>query len=317
MKDKFMRNINYLRLSVTDLCNLRCIYCMPKNGIKKMKHDDIMRFEEILKTIEILVSSGITKIRITGGEPLVKKGIMDLIKNIGVLEGLKDFSITTNGVLLKKYAKELKNAGIKRINISLDTLDKDKYSYITRGGDISKVLDGINEAQTLGFDPIKINTVLIKGFNDDEIQSFAKLTYQNLNIRFIELMPMGSAVSWSFERYLSNQYILDNIPGLKKTKNMDIHSPAENFKLKDASGSIGLISPISCKFCSRCNRIRMTSDGNLISCLHCNMKLNLKTILRNGGDLRPAIRSFIYNKPYSHSFHTKEYISKNMVQIGG
>ncbi len=317
MRDRFGRNINYLRISVTDLCNLRCIYCMPEEGVRKMQHEDILRFEEILHIVNTLVKLGITKVRITGGEPLVRRGITGLIKKIGALSGIKDLSMTTNGILLKQYAQSLRESGLGRINISLDTLDDSKYRYITRGGNINDVLQGLKEVRKLGFHPVKLNFVLIRDFNDDEIEDFAELTYQGINVRFIELMPGGCSASWASDRFLSNDSVLERIKGLVPVKNEDASSSSVNYRLEGANADIGLISPISCRFCADCNRIRLTSDGRLYTCLHSDDHIDLRSIIRKGEDISGHVLDFVYNKPASHRFDENIYMKGNMVQIGG
>ena len=198
--DSFNRPINYLRMSITDRCNLRCIYCMPKEGMSLIGHDDILRYEELLRIAGIAVKKGITKIRITGGEPLVRKGVVQFVAALAGIEGIQDLSMTTNGLLLSAAAQPLRSAGLKRFNISLDSLNPDKYTMITRGGDISQIIAGIKSAQEAGFSPIKINVVVIRGINDDEITSFAKLSMEkNLQIRFIEYMPVGMENGWEKE----------------------------------------------------------------------------------------------------------------------
>lgn len=291
---------------------------MPEEGIRKKSHEEILRLEEIEALARIFVSLGIDKIRITGGEPLIRKGITNLIRNIGKIYGLSDLSITTNGTLLKKHAKSLYESGIKRINISLDSLESDKYALITRGGKLDEVLQGLKEAKLTGFNPIKINIVLIKGFNDDEIENFVNLTYDGTDIRFIELMPIGSSAGWSSSRFLPNSYVLDRIKALRKQENPDISSSAVIYRLPGASGTVGLISPVSCRFCRLCNRIRLTSDGKLLPCLYSGISADLKSILRGSkaNEIRNTIRKFIMQKPATHSFNANKSIN-NMVQIGG
>lgn len=318
MKDSFGRKINYLRVSVTDLCNLRCKYCMPKEGICKRDHDDILTLEETEEIIKVFVSLGIDKVRITGGEPLVRKGILDLISNVGQLEGIKDFAITTNGLLLKRYAKDLKNRGLNRVNISLDTLNKNKYKEITRGGDLTKVLEGIDEARMVGLSPIKINTVLIGGFNDHEIRDFVNLTVKdNIDVRFIELMPIGEAQNWAIENFISNDIVLDKVRELMKIKGEDPSSPAIYYKMPEGKGKVGIINPITCKFCDYCNRVRITSTGKLKLCLHSDDEIDLKKVIREGKDLKEIILKEIYNKPESHNLEEGQYIKRNMFEIGG
>ncbi len=326
MKDGLGRNINYLRISVTDRCNLRCRYCMPEEGIEKKQHTDILTLEEIFEVVRVCAGLGTNKIRITGGEPLVRKGLTGLIEKIAALETIKDIALTTNGVLLKKLAHELKEAGLKRINISMDTMDEKKYEYMTRGGKIKDVLEGIDEALKAGLVPIKINTVLAKGFNEDEIGDFIKLTLnENIDVRFIELMPLGHAASFASEHYLPNSAVLDRFKELEPAKAADKSSPAQYYKLPGAKGRIGLINPISHKFCDNCNRLRLTADGKLKPCLHSNMEIDVRGILRDGkqddkyGALQEAVAEAIQAKPRHHTLNDlyNKPIERDMYTIGG
>lgn len=316
--DDYGRRINYLRISVTDLCNLRCMYCMPQEGIQKLEHSDIMTLEELQDIAGALVELGIDKIRITGGEPLVRKGIVSLVNKLSQYGGLRDIAMTTNGLLLRQYAKELKAAGLKRVNISLDTLDPEKYEKITRGGSLERVLEGIKEAQRVGLGPIKLNTVLIGGFNDDEIEKFVALTVDNkIDVRFIELMPIGQASGWSLEKFIPSNSVIRKVPGLERIESDDISSPAEYYRLPGALGKVGLINPITCKFCENCNRIRLTSDGKLKLCLHSDREIDLAEPLRRGDDIKSIILSEIKNKPKEHNLEDGDYIKRDMFKIGG
>ncbi len=318
MKDSFGREINYLRISVTDLCNLRCRYCMPQEGIPKLPHENVLSVEEIETLAKAFVNLGINKIRLTGGEPLVRRGILDIVERIGKLEGVKDFAITTNGVLLKNLAQELKNRGLKRVNISLDTLKEEKYKYITRIGNIKDVLEGIEVAKKVGLTPIKINTVLVRGFNDDEIEDLARLTErEEIDVRFIELMPIGEALKNESIKYISNQIVLEKLPELIPLEKKDPSSPALYYKLPNAKGRIGLINPISCKFCKYCNRVRLTAQGKMKLCLHSDEEVDLKEALRKGQDIESIIIDAINRKPESHQLERGQYITKKMYQIGG
>ncbi|MBZ2174732.1 GTP 3',8-cyclase MoaA [Schnuerera sp. xch1] len=318
MKDPFGRNINYLRISVTDLCNLRCKYCMPEEGIPKVPHQDVLSIEEIEKIAKVFVNLGVNKIRLTGGEPLLRNGILDIVERIGKLKGLRDFAITTNGVLLKRYAKELKLRGLKRVNISLDTLDKKKYKYITRVGKLEDVIEGIEVAKQVGLTPVKINTVLIGGFNDNEIEDIIRLTQkEEIDVRFIELMPIGEGVKYEPEYFISNQIVLEKNPKLIEVERKDLSSPAVYYKLPNAKGRIGLINPISCKFCKYCNRVRLTAQGKLKLCLHSNNEIDLKEALRSGQDIEKIIIDAVGQKPESHHLENGQYVSKKMYQIGG
>lgn len=318
MLDSFGRRINYLRVSLTDRCNLRCKYCMPEKGIQdKLSHDDLLTLEELYLLIEKFVDLGIDKIRFTGGEPLVRKGIVNLIKEINSLEKVRELTLTTNGLLLKGMAQSLKDAGINRVNISLDTLNPDKYHEITRGGDLSLALDGIEEAIKVGLTPIKINTVLIGGFNEDEISNLVDLTKKGIDVRFIELMPIGEAMDFSEGKFVSNRKVLDVIRNLVPVETEDRSSPAVYYRLPDVKGKVGIINPISCKFCNNCNRIRLTSTGKLKTCLHSNREIDLKAAIRNNEDIREVIKEGILSKEESHHLEDREYIYRNMNQIGG
>ena len=330
MVDKYNRNINYLRVSVTDRCNLRCIYCMPTEGISCLRHEDILTYEELHRVIRVASEIGICKVRITGGEPLVRRGIVDFVKSLGTISKLNDISMTTNGILLKEFANALFLAGIRRINISLDSLNAEKYRKITRQGDLQTVLDGIEQARQAGFSPIKINIVAIKGFNDDEILDFARLTIANpLQIRFIELMPLGDAGIKSDGRFLSSDLIKERIETIGKLEPVKIKGngtdgPADMYRLAGSRGQIGLISAISHNFCSSCNRLRLTSDGQLRSCLLSDQETDLRGPLRSGcadSELKEIIEGVIAKKPDRHKIASDgNYIKKcvkEMSTIGG
>ena len=328
--DRYNREINYLRVSITDRCNLRCDYCMPKEGLSLIGHDDILRYEEILRIVRVAVSAGVSKVMITGGEPLVRRGVVDFIQSLTSTEGLRDISLTTNGTLLEMYAEKLFAAGIKRINISLDSLSAGKYRRITRGGDLNAVLRGIGAVYRIGYSPIKINVVAIKGFNDDEILDFAKLSLDKpYQIRFIELMTLGSADLDHANQYLSNStvreiinrhYRLEFINA--KTKKTD--GPAEIYKISAAQGAIGFISPVSHQFCRTCNRLRLTADGHLRVCLLSDEEVDLKGPLRDGcsdAELRDLMERAIAKKPMHHELSCDEgqrkKCVKGMSSIGG
>jgi len=330
MIDRYDRNIDYLRVSITDRCNLRCTYCMPKEGLSLMGHDDILRYEEILRVIRIAAGQGIRKVRITGGEPLVRRGVTEFIASLGTIPELKDVSLTTNGILLEACAEGLFAAGIRRINISLDSLKADRYAAITRGGDIQAVLKGIRKVRELGFSPIKINIVAIKGVNDDEILDFARLTLDNpFQLRFIELMPLGRAGIESNGRYLSNSVVMERIAKLGPLEQIDGEAnkgagPARLYRLAGGVGRIGFISPVSRHFCGTCNRLRLTADGHLRACLLSDEETDLKGPLREGGsDARIAelIREAIAGKPKQHELSCDENLikkcMKEMPAIGG
>lgn len=275
MIDNYGRDINYIRISVTELCNMRCRYCMPEEGVEKRSHEEMMTAEETLMAARAAVSLGISKIRITGGEPLVKRGIVRLCKEIAEIEGVDELCITTNGTLLKQFAAPLKEAGVDRLNISIDTLDPEKFAYITRLGNLQDVLEGIDASFEAGFDKIKLNVVLMGGFNDDEIEDFVGLTRdRDIEVRFIELMPIGGGIEFEKADFISCETVLDKVPELTALDMND--GVATMYALPDAKGRVGLIRPISCDFCSGCNKIRLTADGMLKPCLHLDGEISIK-----------------------------------------
>lgn len=316
MKDELGREIGYLRISLTDRCNLRCRYCMPAEGIEKQCHSDILSLEEVAEIAREAVALGVHKIRLTGGEPLVRKGITELCRELAALPGVDDLALTTNGILLPKMAEELKAAGVKRLNISLDTLDAEKYSYITRGGSLAEAVTGIRAAFAAGFAPIKINTVLIGGFNDDEIPELAALTRRYpMDVRFIELMPIGEAEDLGEKAYLSNSTVLERLPELIP---MESSGVAKSYRFPDGLGSVGLISPLSHAFCSECNRIRLTADGFIKPCLHSKEEIPVRGL--HGEELREQLRTAIRHKPEQHgelSYSERSESQRSMNAIGG
>ncbi|NLY70140.1 MAG: GTP 3',8-cyclase MoaA [Clostridiales bacterium] len=318
MKDSFGREIKYARISITDLCNLRCKYCMPEEGITKKDCSEILKIEDFIKIAKALVDLGIDKIRITGGEPLVRKGVITLVRQIGAIEGLKTFAITTNGILLPKYAEELYKAGITSVNISLDTLVPEKYKDITRGGNLSDALAGIEKSLELGFDKVKINVVLIQDFNDDEIEDFVRLTEQKpIDVRFIELMPFKGQHELALGKYLPGDVVLEKVPELRRIDDEDPSSPARYYKLEGALGRVGLINPLSHKFCDRCNRLRITADGFILSCLHSRKEIDLRGSLDEPEKLKQLIIKAVNEKPLSHKIENGELMDRDMVNIGG
>ena len=319
MVDRYGRSIEYLRVSVTDRCNLRCIYCMPEEGIKDKKcHSDIMTLEEIYQVVEACVGLGIKKVRITGGEPLTRFGITSLVKKISKLDKIKDIAMTTNGILLKKYAKELKESGLNRVNISLDTMKPEKYKKITRFGSINDVFEGMEEAKKVGLLPLKMNIVLIGGFNDDEIGDFVELTRnEDIQVRFIELMPIGQAADWARENFIPNTTVLERFKELKPAPGGDKSSPAEYYMLPRGKGKVGLINPISHQFCSNCNRLRLTADGKIKPCLHSNQEIDVLQTIRKGQNVKGLIESAILQKPSEHHLNSGEAIDRDMIRIGG
>ncbi len=318
MLDKTGRKIDYLRVSLTDRCNLRCIYCMPEEGVLKKTHDDIVRFEDLEKVISAFAALGIKKVRFTGGEPLILKGIEKLIKFTSSLPSIEDVSLTTNGILLYDKVDELKRSGLNRVNISLDTLDKDKYKEITRGGDINKVLSAIEKCISINLKPVKINVVLMRGINDDEVGSFINLTKNMpIHVRFIELMPIGEGLKFYEKSSMKIGEIIDKHKELIHIK--DKSNVASVYKMEGAMGTVGFISPISCKFCNDCNRIRLTSTGSIKPCLHSHDEISLKPYFNDEKKLKKVIEDAIYNKPDEHHLEEdkKSQTDKMMYQIGG
>lgn len=313
MKDRFGRNITYLRISVTDLCNLRCKYCMPESGVKSLCHSDILSIEEIVEIVKVASKNGIKKIRLTGGEPLVRRGFINLCKQISKIDEIEDIAITTNGVYLKEMADELFENKVRRINFSLDTLIKEKYNDITRRNDFDKTMESLFYAIKKGF-KVKINVVLIGGFNDDEIEDFVNLANKyDLEVRFIELMQIGETANWSKDKFVSNKIVLEKVPKLEFD---GVSGVAKIYKIKGQKGRIGLISPISCSFCEDCNRIRLTSDGKLKPCLHSRDEINLKGL--SGEELEEVFKRGIFEKPEKHHLEDgKSESARDMNKIGG
>lgn len=297
MEDGFGRAITYLRVSVTDLCNLRCRYCMPEAGVCRRGREDILRYEEIEEIVAAAVELGVRKVRVTGGEPLVRPGLPGLCARLARLPGVEELALTTNGLLLEEYAPALKEAGVARVNVSLDTLRPDRFREMTRGGDLERVLRGIEAARRAGLTPIKLNVVLIGGFNDDEIADLAGLTReQDLEVRFIELMPLGPGAQFPPEAFLPCSVVLERLPELRA-----LDAPggvARLCQLPGAVGRVGLISPVSHDFCARCDRVRLTSDGRLKPCLHSDKEIPLRGL--TGRALREALAAAIAAKPSAH-----------------
>lgn len=319
MKDNFGREINYMRISITDRCNLRCTYCMPEEGIENIGHEQILSFEEIERVVKAAASLGIKKFRITGGEPLARKGVVQLVEKLTKIEGVEEVTMTTNGTLLDKFASDLKKAGLSRVNISIDSLNPTKYRNITRGGDLEEAYAGINAATRAGLTPVKLNVVAMKGFNDDEILDFVQLTYQYpFEIRFIELMPIGNAEVGEEFDLITVEDIKDKLPALRPVQGP--HGVADTYKYPGAIGTIGLISPMSRHFCGECNKIRLTADGKLKPCLHSNREIDLSEVLRQGSDedVQEAIKNAILNKDERHHLNEGAApIERDMNKIGG
>ena len=317
MIDGYGRQINYLRLSVTDKCNLRCRYCMPEDGVCKKPHESMLTEEEMLQAVEVAASLDVTKLRITGGEPLVKKNILSICEKAAAVEGIKEVCITTNGTLLPKLAKPLQAAGVKRLNLSLDTLNPVKYAHITRIGTLDQAMDGLYAALDAGFEKIKINAVLIGGFNDDEIVPLAQLTKQYpVDVRFIELMPIQDHDEFGEAAFIPCKRIIEKLPEAVPQKRDG--GVARLYRLPGALGNIGLISPLSDHFCASCNRIRLTADGKLKPCLHSGDEFSIKGLDRDG--MLAEFQRAILAKPSCHaelSHTSRSQAGRNMNQIGG
>jgi cyclic pyranopterin phosphate synthase len=324
--DQYDRHLNYLRISITDRCNLRCLYCIPSDGIAKLTHGDILTYEEILRLARIAVTLGVDKIRLTGGEPLVRKGIYEFIPRLTALPGLKEVSLTTNGIYLRDNLEKLRSAGIKRINVSLDTLRREKYENITGYDGFQQVWEGIRLARKLKFQPIKINVVVIKGINDDEILDFARLTlHEPYHIRFIEYMPIGVVHKENILRHVPNSLIKKQLSSLGRLVHISkntLDGPAERFRFQGAPGEIGFISALSNHFCATCNRLRLTPTGNLRSCLLFDQEIDLKGPMRRGASDNELVQIFLraaLTKPHSHYLASENSIlpSGHMSAIGG
>lgn len=322
--DSHGRNINYLRLAVTDRCNMRCSYCMPKDGIAKKRHDEILSYEELLLIAETAVGLGIEKIRITGGEPLVRAGIVGFLERLARIPGLRHLALTTNGLLLADMASGLYRAGVQRLNVSLDSLNAATFAEITRGGDLNRVLSGLDAAEQAGFSPPKINVVIMRGVNDAEIPAFAEMTLKRGNsVRFIEYMPAVQEEGW--QRYcISGDEILERIAARHPLELMDkgpFAGPSRDFRIPGARGSIGIITAVSCHFCDDCNRIRVTSTGKAKGCLFADEKTDLIPWLRppDRDRLATVLKGIVSGKPERHGITQHGYDHKNftMSQIGG
>ena len=317
MKDGFGREITYLRLSVTERCNLRCRYCMPEDGICTKRHEDMLTEDEMIMAVRAAASLGVHKLRLTGGEPLVKKNILSICQRAAAVDGIKEVCLTTNGTLLAQMAKQLREVGVDRLNISLDTLNPDKYAYITRRGTLDQALRGIEAALDAGFSHLKINAVLIGGFNDDEIPALAELTRRYpADMRFIELMPMTDNEEFGQKAYVSGAAVLAVLPELEPVSQND--GVAKLYHLPGAQGNIGLISAVSSHFCATCNRIRLTADGKLKPCLHSDQEYSIKGLDYEG--MRREMERAILAKPACHaplSAVERSSAGRNMNQIGG
>ncbi len=327
--DAYNRPISYLRISVTDRCNLRCIYCMPPEGVPWRPHGDILRFEEIETIVRAAAGLGISKVRLTGGEPLVRLGITELVRNIARVPGIDDLAMTTNGTLLSRYATALAEAGLRRVNISLDTLRQERFRRITRLGRLQDVLDGMEAAQRAGLEPIKVNIVAIRGVNDDEVVDFGRRTLEaGWNVRFIEVMPVGSRQlvdqRWR-EKVITSAEIQLKIEAalgpLEPAKVSAGNGPAKYYRFPGAQGTLGFINAVSEHFCYRCNRLRLTADGQLRLCLLSDQEIDLRTSLRQGAEvaeIEALLLEGIKSKPLKHRLDEhKRPENRAMSEIGG
>ncbi|MCI5116990.1 MAG: GTP 3',8-cyclase MoaA [Candidatus Electrothrix sp. LOE1_4_5] len=348
LTDLFSRTISYLRLSLTDRCNLQCLYCVPKEDSSdspecsscspSLAHDDLLSYEELLRVVRVAVSLGISKLRLTGGEPLVRKDVMLFIDQLAKIDNLNDIRITTNGVLLEKFAEPLVAAGLTKINISLDTLQPKRFAHITGVDCFDRVWRGIELAQAVGFTSIKLNTVVMRGINDDELEDFVRMSQETaMQIRFIEFMPIGSSSRWDKKVYISSDEIMERINRLSDRLGDSFgelipvsrdraDGPATMFRAgQGAKGKVGFISPISHQFCEHCNRLRLTSEGMLRSCLLDDQETDLRSILRQGGseqDICQALVTAVRNKPKGHQIKERlrnqgENCHGRMSRIGG
>ncbi|MBN1319112.1 MAG: GTP 3',8-cyclase MoaA [Anaerolineales bacterium] len=327
--DSHARPINYLRISVTDRCNLRCVYCMPPEGIPLMKHEDILTFEEIMRVVRAAAGMGIHKIRLTGGEPLARIGLPDLVHMIAGVPEIDDISLTTNGHTLPRYAKELAEAGLDRVNVSLDSFYPDRFRTITRVGDLDRVWAGIKAAKEAGLTPIKINVVALRGFNDDELVDMARSTIETeRHIRFIEVMPLAHNELWASDGFISMGEVKERIEaslGQLQPVGEDSpvvgNGPARYWRFPGAPGTLGFISPVSDHFCAGCNRLRLTADGRLRPCLLSDMEIDIKSTVRSGKsetELIELITEAIRCKPECHHLELGEHpVIRDMAQIGG
>jgi cyclic pyranopterin phosphate synthase len=327
LQDDFGRPITYMRVSVTDRCNLRCVYCMPPQGVIKKPHGAMIRYEEIARVVGVAAEHGVREVRLTGGEPLVRPDLPQLVGMLAQIPGIEDLSLTTNGVLLERMAGELAGAGLQRVNVSLDTLDEDKYRRITRGGQLERVWRGIEAAEANGLVPLKINVVVMRGVNDDELPDLARMSISHpWHVRFIELMPINNHLPWGpefpppEEMYMNVAQIMQRLEpfGLKAVEKSIGSGPASLYQAEGGQGVIGFISAVSAHFCASCNRLRLTADGKLRSCLLNDTEISVLGALRAGEDILPYLEKAVRLKPAGHELLGRDYASSRyMQQIGG
>ncbi|HEY6392304.1 MAG TPA: GTP 3',8-cyclase MoaA [Bryobacteraceae bacterium] len=325
--DTFDRIHDNLRISVTDRCNIRCFYCMPEDDVKYMPREEILSFEEIERFARVAVSLGVTKLRITGGEPLVRKDLPVLIRKLAGIPGVQDIALTTNGVLLARHAEALYGAGLRRLNVHLDTLDRERFLRITRRDDLDKVLDGLAVALRLGFGPIKINAVAVKNLLEPDLVPLARFGREHgIEIRFIEFMPLDSQGIWARNSVLTADEMIETlsreIAPLVEIPDRDPRAPATEYRFADGIGRVGFIASVSRPFCLNCNRIRLTSDGKLRYCLFAIEETDVKTLLRNGApdeEIAATIRATVYKKWIGHEINSSQFVAppRPMYAIGG
>jgi GTP 3',8-cyclase len=325
--DTFGRRHDNLRISVTDRCNIRCFYCMPAENVVFMQRSQLLSFEEIERFVRAVVPLGVRKIRLTGGEPLVRSDLSVLVAKIAAIEGIKDIGLTTNGILLADQAQDLWDAGLRRLNVSLDALDPVKFEEITRRGGYEKVLEGIEAAQRVGFDPIKINAVAIRGMTEDEIVPFGRFAREaGVEVRFIEFMPLDADNAWEREKVLFAHEIVERLEAefgpLVPMEDQDPTAPATDFRFADGVGRVGFIASVSQPFCLSCNRFRLTADGRIRNCLFSLEETDVKTLLRGGAsddELRAAVIGSIAAKKEGHEINTARFVQPDrpMYSIGG
>lgn len=325
--DAFQRTINYMRISVTDRCNLRCLYCMPEEGLPWIPRNEVLTYEEIATIVQAIAPLGLKRIRITGGEPLVRKDLPVLVRMLASVPGIEDIALSTNGILLAENAKPLAEAGLSRVNISLDTLNRKRFIDISRRDRLDSVFRGIEAAEKAGLRPIKINAVVMRGFNDDELVSLARFTMEReWHVRFIEVMPVHENLELEPQVFISADEILkrlsEELGALEHCSGPSGNGPAHHFRLPGARGTIGLISPLSNHFCSSCNRVRLTADGRLRLCLFGDVETDLRTPLRRGAskeEIATIFRNAIKTKPERHNLQVGEASCslRALSQIGG
>ncbi len=318
MIDNYKRTINYARISLTDRCNMRCKYCMPQGGVDKKECRQIISMEKIWELCKVLKELGIEKIRFTGGEPLVRKGALEFIERVCESGMFENVSITTNGTYLKQYASRLKKAGVWGINVSLDTVDPELYRELTRGHEVEEALEGIEEAIAVGIEKIKINAVLTDLQTPEQIRALCDYSVKHpIDVRFIELMPIGTCAEWAQKHFVPSSKLLEMLPNLTPVEKEDPSSPATLYQLPGALGHVGIITPITCEFCSTCNRIRMTAEGKIKPCLHTDEEYDIWDVADDPELLRATIESAIIEKPERHQLHEQQFIAKDMKRIGG